>query len=900
MTDPARAEASRPLRGPFPSAPLAAILLSLTVPGTTPSELSAQTVSATELRRAQTGAVSRGLGYYFPEGTGFAPDIPSPEAFLGYPIGSYHTRHDRIVAYMQELARRSERAAYQEIGMTFEHRPMPVLTVTSPENHARLEEIRLRHLAATGMDGEPGPEEGLPLIVHLGYGVHGNETSSAEAAMLTAYWLVAGTGEVEQHVRDGVFHIEPNLNPDGRDRHTHWANMHRSDPLVADPLDREHNEVWPGGRTNHFWFDLNRDWFPLVNPESRARIEFHHRWRPNVVTDYHEMGANSTYFFEPSEPVGSWNPLLPERLYTDITLRFADDWAQTLDGLGSLYFTREVYDNSYPGYGSTYPNFLGGLGLVFEQASARGHIQESDHHGILSFSFGIRNHLRTALTTVRVALEERDALRDYQREFFTTALEEAEADPVEGWIFGDPVDWTLNRDFVDLLLRHRIEVHDLAEAVTVDGQRFEPGSAWIVPAEQTNYRLARSVFERTETFSDSVFYDASTWTLSLAYGMPDAELRGALPPSGARLSSPPDRAVPAVARSTIAYLLDWRVSEAPRALQALQARGVRAEVASRPLTVRTDSGELRLGRGAISVPVAVQAIDGDALHAIVSEVSREVGVEIHAARTGWSVEGADLGSRSFLPVRAPRVLLPIGDGLSGYEAGQLWHLLDQRVGMPMTKVDVADLDRVNWSRYDVLVLVSGDQSHLGGERLEELRRWIRDGGTLVALRTAAVWAARSGLTPNISAPGVGRALDGEAAGEPTRLDYARLGDMSGAQQIGGSIWAADLDTTHPLGFGYQRRFLPVWRNHSIFFDPSASPYGTVARLTEDPHLSGYASDENHARLPGSPSVLADRLGRGSVVLLVDIPNFRGYWRGTNRLFLNALFFGNHITAPGAP
>ena len=853
--------------------------------------------TAQELLQTQTAAASRGLDYYFPPGTSFRPDIPSPETFLGYPIGSYHTRHDRIVAYMQELARRSDRATYQEIGRTFEHRAMPVLTVTAPENHARLEEIRSRHLAASRGEIDEATASSLPLIVHLGYGVHGNETSSSEAALLTAYWLVADTGEVDEHLQDGVFHIEPNLNPDGRDRHTHWANMHRGEPFVADPLDREHNEIWPGGRTNHYWFDLNRDWFPLVNPESRARIEFHHRWRPNVVTDYHEMGRNSTYFFEPSEPVGSWNPLLPDRLYTDITLRFADDWARALDDIGSLYFTREVYDNSYPGYGSTYPNFLGGLGLVFEQASARGHIQESDHHGILTFAFGIRNHLRTALTTVRVAMEERAALRSYQRDFFRSATEEAAAYGVDGWVFGDPADWMLNRDFLDLLLRHRIEVRALEEPVSVDGRTFRPESAWVVPAAQPQYRLARSVFERTDTFADSVFYDASTWTLSLAYGIPDRALRGGLPALGEPVTEAPNSDPPPVARSEIAYLLDWRLSEAPRALQALQARGVRAEVASRPLTLETASGPVSLARGAISIPVGIQRLDPDQLHSAVAAVSEVVGIPFHSARTTWASAGADLGSRSFLPVRAPRVLMPVGDGLSSYEAGQLWHLLDQRVGMAVTKVAVGDIGRVDWSRYDVLVLVSGDLGFLEGPRLEDLRRWIRGGGTLVAIRGAAAWAARSGLTPAVSAPGVGRRLSEVLPDSVERRDYENAGEIAGAQEIGGSIWAADLDVTHPVAWGYTRRFLPVWRDHSYFFEPSDNPYGTVAALTEDPHLSGYASDENRARLPGSPSVLADQLGGGSVVLLVDNPNFRGYWRGTNRLFLNALFFGNHVRAP---
>jgi len=852
----------------------------------------------TELLAAQRAATSAGLDYYFPDGASFLPGIPSPEEFLGYPIGSFHTRHDQIVAYMKELAARSDRATYQEIGVTYELRPMPVLTVTMPSNHANLEEIRSRHLAASEPDGQVDEAADLPVIVHLGYGVHGNETSSSEAAMLTAYWLVAGTGEVEEYLREGVFFVEPNLNPDGRDRHTWWANLNRAEPLVADPLDREHNEVWPGGRTNHYWFDLNRDWLPLVNPESRARIDWHQSWRPNVVTDFHEMGASSTYFFEPSEPVGSWNPLLPEEIYTDITMRFADDWAEALDSLGSLYFTKEVYDNSYPGYGSTYPNFLGGLGLVFEQASARGHIQESTSHGILTFPFAIRNHVRTGLATVRVAVEERQALRAYQHDFFVSALDEAASDPVDGWIFGDPADVSLNRDFIDLLLRHGIEVYEADEAREVGAHTFEPGSAWVVPAEQPQYRLARSIFERTETFPDSVFYDASTWTVSLAYGMPDGEILGGGLPLGPAVTAVPGRTVPSVPRSSIAYLLDWRDSRAPRALQALQARGVRAEVSTRPFTAATVAGAVSLGRGAISVPVVVQTLDADALHAAVVEVSQEVGIPISAAASAYSVAGQDLGSRGFLPVHAPRVLMPVGEGLSGYEAGQIWHLLDQRVGMPVTKVDVSDVGRIDWSRYDVLVLVSGNLSFLEGPRLDALRGWIRGGGTLVALRGAAAWAARNDLTPNVGAPSVGRAPGEDASAEtPERIDYGRSGELQGAQAIGGSIWQADLDLTHPLGFGYTRRALPVWRDHSFFFELPANPYITVARLSDDPHLSGYVSDENAARLAGSPSVIADQLGRGSVVLLIDNPNFRGYWRGTNRLLLNALFFGDHIRAP---
>lgn len=850
--------------------------------------------------------------YFFPAGTAFDAAIPSPEDFLGYPIGSFHTRHDRIVAYMETLADLSDRASFQIIGYTHEHRPMPVLTVSAPDNLARLEEIRVAHMEATeasdggggGTAATAGGDTGdLPVIVHLGYGVHGNETSSSEAAMLTAYWLVAGTGaDVARYLDEGVYHVEPVLNPDGRDRHTNWANMHRSEPFVTDPADREHNEVWPGGRTNHYWFDMNRDWLPLVHPESRARIDFHQAWRPQVVTDYHEMGTSSTYFFEPSEPVGSWNPLLPERLYTDITMRFADDWAASLDSLGSLYFTKEVYDNTYPGYGSTYPNFLGGLGLVFEQASARGHAQDSRHHGVLTFPFAIRNHVRTGLATVRVAVEEREVLQDYQREFFRTGIEQAEGGDVGGWVFGDTHDPSLNRAFLDLLLRHRIRVHELGTAVSAGGSEFAPGTAWVVPAAQPAYRLARSIFERTEEFADSVFYDASTWTVSLAYGIPDGELApgdvGSGDP-GSGVLGPEVTSVPAagdlsVGESTVAYLMDWRDSGAPTALRALQAAGVRAEMSTRAWTSSTTRGDAEFGRGSISIPVAIQDISPDSLLRAVRAAAAAGEVPVHSATSGFSSDGPDLGSRSFGPVRAPRILMPIGDGVSSYEAGQLWHLMDQRVGQPITKVDTGDLGRVDWADYDVLVLASaGAGAAFSGARLERLQTWVRDGGTLIAIRSAAPWAARNGFTPNIDPPGRGSG-DDEAEETPTRLPWADAGEIAGAQAIGGSIWAANLDLTHPLAFGYTTETVPVWRDHSNFFVTSADPYGTVAQLTDDPFLSGYISEANEARLANSPSVMADGLGGGSVVLLIDNPNFRGFWRGTTRFFLNAVYFGDRF------
>ncbi len=309
------------------------------------------------------------------------------------------------------------------------------------------------------------------------------------------------------------------------------------------------------------------------------------------MTDYHEMGTNSTYYFEPSEPRASWNPLIPERMYTGITEDFARYFVASLDSLGSLYFTKENYDNSYPGYGSTYPKFQGGYAITFEQAGSRGIAQESDHHGVLTFAFAIRNHVRTSLATVRAAVDQRRTLQAYQRDFFESALREAEAFGVKAYVFGDPYDASKNRAFLDLLLRHRLEVYELPRTLSAGGQMFEPGSAWMVPTRQPQYRLVRSLFERTNEYADSSFYDASTWTTSLAYGLPDAEIRGSRPALGARVTEVPQpREIGTLPRSAYTYLLDWSDYAAPRALYYLQSRGVHAEVAFAPFTARTHEG----------------------------------------------------------------------------------------------------------------------------------------------------------------------------------------------------------------------------------------------------------------------------------------------------------------------
>ncbi|HNP95202.1 MAG TPA: M14 family zinc carboxypeptidase [Cyclobacteriaceae bacterium] len=830
--------------------------------------------------------------YFFPQGNNFDPAIPTPEQFLGYPIGDWHTRHDRIVNYFEELAKVSPKAHFQIIGYTNEHRAQVVLTITSPENYARIDEVQKEHVRLTD-PSQTVSTSGMPVIVTLGYNVHGNEPSSSEAAMLTAYYLIARQGaEADQTLRESVIHIDPNYNPDGRDRHSTWANMHKGSPPVADPLDREHNEGWPRGRFNHYWFDLNRDWLPLAHVESQNRLEFFHKWLPNVCTDFHEMGTNGTNFFEPTKPYGSENPVVPRDNYDKLNPLFEKYFVKALDEIGSLYWAKEVFDNSYPGYGSTYPDIHGGLGLVFEQASSRGHVQQSSTR-VITFPFTIRNHVRTGLATVKASIENRELLLKHQQDYFKSAIEEGRKSAIKAYVFGDNSDKGRTNAFVELLLKHRIETYALDADITVGGTRYEKGKAFIVPTDQRQYRMVRTMFEKVTKFYDSVFYDASSWTMALGYGIPHEGLTASVKFSrGEKIKfediAPKPTPVP---KSNYAYVFEWNEYYAPKALYHLLDNGVFAKAAFKPFTAVVNGQNKNFGYGTIVVAVADQNLPADEVYTHIKEASRKSGIDIYNVETGMTSQGVYLGSGNIRTVEKPKVIMLIGNGASPTEAGAIWHLLDTKVEMPITKVDTDQFSRVNLFDYNTLILVSGNYGMLGDKGVEKIKDWVKEGGTLILQRYAVNWAINSKL--------IDEQLVKENGDKSSslRLDYVTADDHNGSREIGGSMYMADLDITHPLGFGYARRGLPVYRNHDVFIQPSKSPFNTVVKYTSNPLLSGYVHPSNLNKIRNSVSLEVTGVGRGRAILFVDDPNFRGYWYGTNKLFFNALFFGSHIAAP---
>jgi hypothetical protein len=823
--------------------------------------------------------------YFFPQGGTFNQAIPTPEQFLGYPIGSHHTRYDKIIEYIKTLDRLSDRVVVEEIGYTIGKRMQIVAKITSPANHARLEEIRMRHLANQNAE----KPDGTPLVMQLGYNVHGNEASGAEAALLTAYYLAASEDvETKTWLDNMVILLDPVYNPDGRDRFATWVNMHKGEPLVSDGNDREHNEVWPGGRTNHYWFDLNRDWFLGIHPESRNRIEFFHKWRPYVMTDHHEMGTNSTFYFDPGK-YSSNNPIVPTYLYDTVYPRFATYFEKAMNGIGSQYFTKEAFDKLYPGYGSSYVNFYGGAGFLFEQASSRGHLQETTTVP-LGFTFTIRNQLTAALATVRGSFGERELLYKLRSDFFKTVTSQAKANPVKAYVVGEKADVSRTQAFVNMLLLHQIEVYELPKEITMAGKSYEPGTAFIVPTEQPNYLMVRSAFEKQITYTDSIFYDASTWSLVQGFNLPHAEIRGVFQKGNAVKQSFGVRPS-TVTRSPYAYVMEFTDYRAHQALYHLQAKDVVVKTAFQPFTVTVNGQPKKFSYGTLIIPVHQQRLSPDGLFEAVQAVVRQTGIDFHAVETGYANAGIDLGSGFAVPVKKVKPLMVIGMGVNSYEAGEVWHLLDQRIGMPITKVDITNFGRVNLSDYTTLVMVSGSYP-TDKATTDRIKNWVQGGGTLITMKTASEWALRQGLAKE-------KLPKPDSAKVVPRIDFEDAANREGARQIGGSIFLVDVDITHPIGFGLTERKMPVYRNGRTYLPVSKSPYNTVAQYTANPLIGGYLHKSQVSKVANSAAILVSGEGQGRVIMFSDNPNFRAYWYGTNKLFLNALFFGGLINPPAA-
>ncbi len=820
-----------------------------------------------------------------PEALDVDESLPTPAAVLGFEPGERHPRHDQIVAYLQALAESSDRVMLEEIGRSHGQRPQILLTFASPERLADIEAFRAgRRAAARRGEGPP--------VVWLGYSVHGNEASGASAALVMAWYLAAGRDErVGRWLDEMVIVMEPAINPDGIDRFAHWVNMHRGNHPSTDAADREHAEGWPNGRTNYYWFDLNRDWLPVVHPLSQNRLRHLQRWRPHVVTDHHEMGHNSSYFFQPGIPERS-NPLISQA-NQDLTAVIAEFHSRALDAAGQPFYTRESFDDFYIGKGSTYPDVTGGIGILFEQGSSRGVVQDSVW-GPRRFSETVANQVRTSVSTLDGALAHAEELLAYQRDFFADVRERAGDSGRAGWLLGDAGDPARAHAFIGMLLNHDITVHPVTEAVEIEGRSHGPGSAWAIPAHQDAWLLIKSMFEAETEVGIETFYDVSAWPMAMAHDLPLATVRR-LPSIGEALLERPVHRPAAVETGALAWVVPWNQYRADALLAALLDDGYRVQALSKPLTARVPAGNKAFGRGSLVIHSGIQPENLDPVAARLDELSRRHGVDVIAVGRGLAVDGVDLGSPS-VPVLEPlSAALLTGHGVSAYAAGAVWHWFDTRLARPVTQLDAVRLHPADLEGHTHLIVPPGRYGSLGDSARSAIAGFVDNGGTLIAFGSAAEMVESLELDWNLVDQD-----EQENPSVPERRAYGDYRQDHARELIGGAALLVDIDPTHPLAWGYADEELVLFRQGAHRLRAVDNAYAQVGVYADDPLAAGYLSQARREKLAGTPAVSASRHGAGTVVRIADEPLFRGYWRGGEKLFANALFFSQLVSPTRLP
>ena len=821
------------------------------------------------------------------KGVRYNRSIPKPEEIIGHQIGTSHTRTDQVVDYFEALASRSNRIILNDHALTHEGRRLIHAIVTHPDNHKNLETIREGNLKLSDKPNSMSDQDlnKMPLVAYLGFSIHGDEASGTEASLLLLYHLAAGSGkQIDDILKNTVLIIDPMFNPDGRDRFVNWVNGNRGRVPTSDTQDREHNQPWPRGRTNHYLFDMNRDWMPVTQPESNGRIKLFHHWRPQFLLDAHEMGSNSTFFFQPGISSRN-NPNTPKGTI-ELANKLIPFHAKRLDSIQSMYYSQQSYDDFYYGKGSTFGDIHGSVGILFEQASSRA-LESETNQGRLVYAFTIRNHYMSTLGTLDGLVALRKEFLTYHRDFYATAPDAAKKNQVRGYLVSLKQNRTRAQMLIQNLQKHRIVVHELKKSMTVKQTKFNPGEAVIIPSNQPQTRFLKGIMERMTTFEDSLFYDVSAWTLPLAYGVESYELKqnpnayigtqlGVVDLDGGMLTG---------GKAKSAYLMKWDRYYAPKSLYSIMDLGIRPRLTTQAFSAVVDGKEVQFDRGTIVIPAyqrdADATITQEKIHKMMIHLAKMDHVNIYASNTASTPSGPDLGGAYQGVLQKPKVAILSGDGTSSYGVGEVWHLLNFRMGIPVSLLNAKQLSARKLSKYNTIIVPDGFYSNLDSTDIKTLKDWVFNGGTLIATQTGSRWVVNKKILNEKLKKGGMDTLD---------IPYEQAPMVTGAQRIGGSIFEVSLDNTHPIAYGYNKK-TPMFRRGDTFFELSTSTAANVGRYTKNPLLSGYISEEKLKEIQNSASIIARRQGDGHVILFADNPSFRAFWYGSNGLLLNAVFFG---------
>jgi hypothetical protein len=831
-------------------------------------------------------AQETGIKYFLPK-ISYDKTIPTPREYFGFEIGEWHLDPGQVRQYMLLLSQYSDRIEYYEYAKSHENKPLYVLMISKPEHIKNKESIRVQHrqMAHQPESFKKIPGE-LPAVLYQGYTIHGNEPSGMNAAVLVAYYLAAGEDNQVAETLDNIFILlDPCLNPDGATRFATWVNSQKHQTLVSDPADREFNEVWPGGRFNHYWFDMNRDWLPVVQPESKGRIRLFQEWRPNVLTDHHEMGTNATFFFQPGIPGGT-NPNTPA-INQLLTEEMGNYHAAALDSIGSRYYTKASFDDFYYGKGSTYPDAQGAVGILFEQASSRGHIQESIN-GPLSFPFTIRNQVVTSLSTHRAIVNMKTKLMEYKRDFNKTAIEYLSKKSVSAYIFTDDDQFRINK-FLELLLSHEIEVYLSDRDFNIRNMYFPKSKSYIVPVNQKQPVLATTMFENVTEFIDSSFYDVSGWTVAAAYNLKYAAIEGTAPALKLKLSAAafPEGQISGNKSMNYAYIADAKQHNIHRFIYELQNSGISCHTVLNQIELNTGLQKDKFSQGSVIIHTESQKTDKELLHKTILTAALNAGISVHSLDSGNGTADVALGHPDIVPLDQPAVAFITGQGISPQSSGEIWHHTDLNLKIPASKLEISRIRQTNLNRYNTIVLPDGTYNSLGDAEVSKLKDWVSAGNVLICIGRSVSWAVNAKLI---------QLNELKLAPEDNQKSeiYEAFAKRRSAEVLGGSVFLADIDVTHPLFYGYNSNQIALMHSGTKFFETTANKYATPASYSKNYLLSGYVPRQLKDRISGKAVVTVHQLGGGKIVAFQDNPLFRGYWLGTEKVFNNALFFTKAI------
>ena len=818
--------------------------------------------------------------------------LRSPDEFLGYKIGTRYTPHWKIVNYFQHVAANAAaNVKLEQYGQTNEGRPLLLSFISSSENIGRLEQIRLNNLrlANIAKDKAAPIEENAPALVWLSYNVHGNETSSSEAAMMTIWALVDPSNtKTKEWLKNTVVIIDPCINPDGRDRYVNWFNSivgKKMNPVLSA---REHREPWPGGRTNHYNFDLNRDWAWQTQVESQQRMKMYNQWLPYVHVDFHEQGINNPYFFAPAaqpfhEVITQWQ--------RDFQLMLGRNHAKYFDANGWLYFTKEVFDLFYPSYGDTYPTYNGAIGMTYEQAGgpAGGLGVLTDEGDTLTLLDRATHHYTTGLSTIEISSINASKLVKEFRKFFNDAVNNGVGEYKTYLVKNNIADKERINGLTNLLDKNEIQYEFAGGSSkgTLSGYNYFSGkdetfaiesNDLMIHSQQARSAMVKVLFEPKSKLVDSNTYDITAWSLPYVYGLKTYGSKAKLQSTAG--SKP--AGITNNVNDAYGYVIRWQGLQSVKALTDLFQQGVKVRFSEAAFEI---SGQ-QFDRGSLIIIKKGNEKFGSSLASIINQICNANNIKVNTIATGFVDKGFDFGSGKIHFMKAPRVALLTGEGVGSNAAGEVWSFFEQGIDYPVTLVNANDFGRINWSDFDVMIMPSGSYRFLAEKTsADQLKDWISKGGRLVALESALGQLARTDWAIKSKKPD--ESSDKKDSYATLQVYEEREREVL-RSNIPGSIFKVQLDNTHPLAFGYPNFYYTLKQDDALYEFIKDGGWN-VGVLKKDSQVSGFVGSSLRDKINDALVFGVQDMGSGKIVYLADNLLFRNFWENGKLMFCNAVF-----------